>query len=118
MFSYGFFSGRHFPLPITGACCTVLFVRSVICIVAEHSSAFQHKLNLLQSTSSLVKRVRTNRTDVRIAECVCRAVIRFGTMRIRLLQLILAQEIQNLFKSSDEFSNLVMEHNECAITSQ
>jgi hypothetical protein len=99
VFSYIVFSGRHSFLPIAGACRTVLFVESEICIVAEHSSAFQHKLNLLQSASSslklvecgiletgnpiqiLLKRARSNCTGIRIAERVCRAVIRFGTIR-------------------------------------
>ena len=39
VFSYIFFSGRHSPLPIAGACRTVLFVEPAICIVAEYPGA-------------------------------------------------------------------------------
>ena len=55
MFGYIYFSGRHSPFPIAGACCAALFIEPALCIVAEHPSIFQSKLNLLPSASSSLK---------------------------------------------------------------
>jgi hypothetical protein len=55
VFSYIFFSGRHSPLAIAGACRTVLFVEPAICIVAEYPGAFLQILNFLQRASSSLK---------------------------------------------------------------
>ncbi len=55
VFSCIVLSGRHSPLPIAGACRTVLFVEPAICIVAEHPRAFQQILNFLQDVSSSLR---------------------------------------------------------------
>lgn len=98
MFGYIFFSGRHFPLSIAGACSTVLFVESSVRIVVEPPSTFQHKLNLLQRTNSsfklgehgifeinnliqiFLKCLRSKRTLISAAENFCRAVFGFGNI--------------------------------------
>jgi hypothetical protein len=140
VFSYIFFSGRHSPLPIAGACRTVLFVEPAICIVAEYPGAFLQILNFLQSASSSLmlgacgifeinnliqtslKSLRPNLNviarTINVTNKLCRWVVAFGN--ISHLTAATDPGIRNprpiqvelpIFQLSDGV-------NECAITSQ
>jgi hypothetical protein len=102
VFSYIFLSGHPSPLPVAGACCTVLFVEPAACIAAEHPGAFQKKMNLLQSASSglrhgkcgifeicnpikiFLKSARSNcdaiASAINSANIFCRRVVAFGNI--------------------------------------